>query len=60
MDIIRKTMAAVKLCSVKPNSTGEEDKENYVYAITERKKNEKHKGSVSNPGHANRCVLCLL
>ena len=37
MDFIRKTMTAVKLCYVKPNSTGEEDKKNYVYTISERK-----------------------
>lgn len=44
MDFIRKTMAAVKLYSAKPNSTWEEDKENCVYAISERitKKNYKH------------------
>ena len=47
MDFIRKTMAAVKLCYVKPNSTGKENKENYVYAISERKKKiEKHHGSM--------------
>ena len=37
MDIKRKTMAALKLCSAKPNSTREEDKKNYVYAISEKK-----------------------
>lgn len=35
-------MEAVKLCYAKPNSTGEEDKRNYVYAIN-KKKNKKIK-----------------